>query len=395
MSDGQTWAAGVIEETRTNRNEAMKITVEKLREAVAKECDCPIGLFGGSVMWYRVAAALKKLIAAETQPREFTDTEPLRFEYDEIVKRLNFHSRRADLTLNGAVWRTVNYFVAKAHEQSRLAMCRPTAKADKPLDWKNMAINERLEAVGCRSVNDSDMMLTLHDDSTFSIESRTKSLYMTEEEMREVVDTALNLPYAHHRTADNLSGIQDTIRALAGHVADQTAEVTRLRQQGSRCIHAATVGNDTNRYESVPEMLADLNREQCDERGQEIHRLCDHLSERNQTIRELRAELDRLKPKSEWPKYVIYRNNRSTIYLRRLDGPGRRAVYFKPDGTESDVCDHTAKYYLKSSDAKNFFPLIPTAEAEAMIAEAKKRAKPTPYGRGGRRRRRQASDRSM
>ena len=356
--------------------------------------------------------------------------------------------------------------------------------ADKPLDWKNMAVNERLEAVGCRSVNDSDLMLTLHDDSTFSIEPRTKPPCMTVEDMREVVADSEK----HEITSRNIRlgtegmecsyhrGIQDTIRALAGHVADQTAEVTRLRQEASRCIQAACVGNDTNRYESVAEMLADLIRKHCDERGQEIHKLCGFVGDRNQTIRELRAELKRMKdmwqaeghealcqnaranhlqkeldkiePKAEWPqwfewilhnvpyrkwirldstsgraayrqdgspvstseehwtvgivlrdrnawhpiphepdavrkwrkenewpKYVVTNGIKSIEELRRLDGPEEEAVSFNADGIERGTYRRTG-YYLSEQEKKSF-PAIPTAEAEAMIAEAKERAKPT------------------
>ena len=251
-------------------------------------------------------------------------------------------------------------------------------------------------------------------------------------------------------------GMWEAIKALAGHVADQTAEVTRLRQQSSRCIQAAFVGNDSNRYDSVPEMLADLIRKHCDERGQEIHKLCGIVGKRNQTIRELRAEPDqRTDPKpewpkwrkwyvtvahscfaqyarldspdstpvffhadgspggdegnswyssrerfnaapswlpipsepdavcerrkeNEWPKYVVMCDGKPIGALRRLDGLGKGVVRFSSNGAEQERGALKAETYLDQRGiGKGCYSRIPTAEAEAMIASAKERAKPT------------------
>ncbi len=317
--------------------------------------------------------------------------------------------------LRGRVSRK-NETIDRQREQTDLLESQlAAAKADKPLDWKNMAINERLEAVGCRPV--SDLMLTPHDDVTFSIEPKTKPPCMTVEAMRKVVakkQDSMGHPCNAKAIRDNKPkddwdrGVSCAIRALAGHVADQTAEVTRLRQESSRCIQAAFVGNDTNQYESVPEMLCDDLRKQVKTLGQTIHKLETRASKRNRIIREHLEYFRKLKeeskpkaewpkrigywisesgrlmcgtkekpePKPEWPKYVVTNGIKSIEELRRLDGPGKRAVQFNLDGTESEILQMKTECYFDKWGMVSF-PRIPTAEAEAMIAEAKERAKPT------------------
>ncbi len=70
MGDGQGWAEEEVIETRTNGSITMLITVDKLREAVAKEYDCPVTSVGvyRLVEWNVVATALEKLLADEPKP---------------------------------------------------------------------------------------------------------------------------------------------------------------------------------------------------------------------------------------------------------------------------------------------------------------------------------------
>ncbi len=342
-------------------------------------------------------------------------------------------------------------------------------KADKPLDWKNMAINERLEAVGCRPVNDSDLMLTLHDDDTFSIESRTKPPCMTEEEMREVVvkwQVAIKELTCRPISSDRVLGALDATNALAGHVADQTAEVKRQ--------HSVIV-EDYIKIELLRCAVAKW-KGLADDRGQTICHLQTCLSKYNRTTPERleyfqkskrtemvvkilggnmpESEEDKLKPKpewpqwrvyyrgvsasdnaqyarldsldslpvffhadgspggdekylwhdsrkkfnegsvfwlpipsepdavrkwreeNEWPKYVVMGGEKSINNLRRLDGSEEMAVCFGDNGTEKRLPGCTSEFYL-NGEGKNTFSSIPTPEAEAMIAEAKERAKPT------------------
>ena len=205
----------------------------------------------------------------------------------------------------------------------------------------------------------------------------------------------------------SLRACQNTIRALAGHVADQTAEIERQ--------HSVIV-EDYVKIELLRCAVAKW-KDLADDRGQTICHLQTCLSKYNQTTperleyfqkskkteEELRKVIacqagliisfgrcvkilggnmpevkneEKPEPKDEWPKYVVSSGLKSITNLRRLDGPDEAAVFFGFDGAESGERLIVSKKYFSES-RKRVFPSIPTAEAEAMIAEAKERAKPT------------------
>ncbi len=222
------------------------------------------------------------------------------------------------------------------------------AKADKPCMTEKEIRNEiacvlddcgnRCGDIDCRII--ADRLRSNHKTAPYGVlfsliaialanrvATASKPPCMTEDEMREVVGKR----YKISRLRDNL-----TIRALAGHVADQTAEVTRLRQEASRCIQAAFVGNDTNRYESVSEMLCDNLRMQVKRLGQTVHRREKRLCKCKRIIREHLEYFRKLKeesePKPEWPKWfewfertasgVLYLQFSSSLKFASFDGNG-------------------------------------------------------------------------
>jgi hypothetical protein len=84
-------------------------------------------------------------------------------------------------------------------------------------------------------------------------------------------------------------------------------------------------------------------------------------------VEECLPDVCRAVREKEWPKYVKVGDSAGIITdLRRLDGPKKLVVYFRDDGTEFEG-DYLPSFY----ENKESFPLVPTAEAENIIARAK------------------------
>lgn len=114
----------VIAEQRrvTERLEAYGEYVAELEEKVER-LEIEIASFRHSL---RRADA--EIAESRKQTEQTESPRSCEVDYDAVVKRLNFHSRRADVSPNGAAWRTVNDFVADAVAESRPALCGPTAE---------------------------------------------------------------------------------------------------------------------------------------------------------------------------------------------------------------------------------------------------------------------------
>ncbi len=330
------------------------ITVEKLREAVEKEMDflpAPIG-DRSMVHWFRVAAALEKLLASEPQPRELT--------------REEIHKMVVDEWGTGTHSRFVPRFcrvIRRVIAESRPAMCGPTAEEVK---------DKLLELLPQNKIEDFVPWYTSRvqptADVTAPLEKRiaelVKEINIGDDVIRRGIENECNLQTQLTKSESEIGTLKEESEPkpewpqwrvyYRGVSVLDNAQYARLDSSDSLPVffHAdGSPGGD--------EIYPWHNSRKKFDRGftfwLPIPREPDVVRERRE--------------KNEWPKYVTVGGVRDITRLRQLDGTGKKSVCFTSHGTEEHTV-YATEYYLDGLGKTAFSP-IPTTEAEAMIAEAK------------------------
>jgi cell division septum initiation protein DivIVA len=171
------------------------------------------------------------------------------------------------------------------------------AEQPEPLDYKSMAITDRLDAIGCKPKD--HLMYTMHDDLTFSVSPPQP---LTEQEMRELVAAEWAKSGFNKETVssiiDGKAGfylstniILQTIRAISGRIyhADARAEIAELRKQIAE--KADTIESMKSRLNGfigfVPSDFREM-KNALEEKDTQIAELKRQLAEKDKRLESLR-----------------------------------------------------------------------------------------------------------